>query len=82
MKQHEGYFGDRPRNLEPQSDDEDEARADTHSPNLSTTPMGGRLGPYEEQIELFNMKMKINVTVAQIQHASVLNCPVQPYVLI
>ncbi|GFW69695.1 hypothetical protein TNCV_1883391 [Trichonephila clavipes] len=36
-------FGDRPRNLEPWSNYEDDIRAGTHSPNYHTTRTVGRL---------------------------------------
>ncbi|GBM83398.1 hypothetical protein AVEN_242132-1 [Araneus ventricosus] len=38
-----GLFRDGPRNFEPRSDDEDDTRAGTPSPNFRATPMGGHL---------------------------------------
>ncbi|GBN15391.1 hypothetical protein AVEN_233920-1 [Araneus ventricosus] len=38
-----GLFRDGPRNFEPRSDDEDDTRAGTLSPNFRATPTGGRL---------------------------------------
>ncbi|GBL76517.1 hypothetical protein AVEN_48812-1 [Araneus ventricosus] len=38
-----GLFWDGPRNFEPRSDDEDDTRAGTPSPNFHATPTGGRL---------------------------------------
>ncbi|GBM00423.1 hypothetical protein AVEN_179232-1 [Araneus ventricosus] len=38
-----GLFWDRPPNFEPRSDDEDDTRAGTPSPNFRTTPTEGHL---------------------------------------
>ncbi|GBM29554.1 hypothetical protein AVEN_206396-1 [Araneus ventricosus] len=43
LKTTRGLFRDGPRNFEPRSDDEDDTRAGTPSPNFSATPEGGRL---------------------------------------
>ncbi|GBL83740.1 hypothetical protein AVEN_132648-1 [Araneus ventricosus] len=40
-----GLFRDGPSNFEPRTDDEDDTRAVTPSPNFRTTPAGGHLAP-------------------------------------
>ncbi|GFW83775.1 hypothetical protein TNCV_668881 [Trichonephila clavipes] len=44
VKHNTRTFGDRPRNSEPCSSDEDDTLVGTPSPTYHTTPMGGRLG--------------------------------------
>ncbi|GBN02106.1 hypothetical protein AVEN_9675-1 [Araneus ventricosus] len=48
-------FWDGPRHFEPQSDDKDDARAGSPSPNFRTTPTGGRFVP----------NVRFNVQLAQ-----------------